>query len=105
MRLVQLPLETQEAVQVIKKKIQTAPVLIFLDFNKSFLLETDTSKEGLGTVLSQKQDDRCYHPITFWSCSLTPSEKNYQVSHAEVEHHQTLQRVFGICAICGLNGQ
>ena len=62
---VQLPLEAQEAVQVLKKKIQMAPVLIFLDFNKSFLLKTDASKEGLGMILSQKQDDGCYHPITF----------------------------------------
>ena len=48
---VQLPLEAQEAVQVLKRKIQMAPVLIFLDFDKSFLLETDTSKEGLDVVL------------------------------------------------------
>ena len=72
---VQLPPETQEAVQILKRKIQTAPVLVFLDFNKSFLLETDTSKEGLGMVPSQKQDDGCYHPVTFGSCSLMPSEK------------------------------
>ena len=38
MEPVQLPSEAQEAVQVLKKKIQMAPVLIFLDFDKSFLL-------------------------------------------------------------------
>ena len=43
----------------------------------------DTSKEGLGTVLSQKQDDGCYHPITFESRSLMPAEKNYQRSKLE----------------------
>ena len=74
---VQLPPEAQEAVRTLKGKIQSAPVLVFPDFDKPFLLETDTSKEGLGVVLSQKQDDRCYHPITFGSCSLTPAEKNY----------------------------
>ena len=47
MGLVQLPLEAQEDVQVLKKKIQMAPVLVFPDFNKSFLLKTVTSKEGL----------------------------------------------------------
>ena len=80
---VQLPLEAQEAVQVLKRKIQTAPVLVFLDFDKSFLLKTDTSKEGLGVVLSQKQDNGCYHPVRFGSCSLTPSEKNYHSSKLE----------------------
>ena len=53
------------------------PVLVFPDFDKPFLLETDASKEGLGMVLSQKQGDGCYHPIAFRSCSLMPSKKNY----------------------------
>ena len=56
------------------------PVLAFPDFDKPFLLEMDASKEGLGVVLSQKQSDRCYHPVTFRSCSLTPLEKNYHSS-------------------------
>ena len=40
----------------------TALMLVFADFKKPFLLETDTSIEGLGVVLSQKQDDGWYHP-------------------------------------------
>ena len=75
MGLVQLPPEAQEAVGVLKRKIQMAPVLIFPDFDNLSSLKTDASKEGLGVVLSQKQDDRHYHPITFGSCSLRPSEK------------------------------
>ena len=58
-------------------------MLVFPDFDKPFLLETDASKEGLGAVLSQKQDDGCYQPITFGSHSLTPSEKNYHSSKLE----------------------
>ena len=73
----------REAVRVLQNKIQSTPVLIFPDFNKPFLLETDTSKEGLGMVLSQKQDDRCYHPVAFGSHSLTLAEKNYHSSKLE----------------------
>ena len=54
---VDLPPEAWEAVNVLKGKVQSALVLVFPDFNKPFLLEMDTSKEGLGLVLSQKQSD------------------------------------------------
>ena len=83
MGLVQLPPEAQEVVRVLKEKIQTAPVLVFPDFDRLFLLETDASKEGLGAVLSQKQENGCYHPIAFGSHSLTPAEKNYHSSKLE----------------------
>ena len=83
MGLVQLPPEVWEVVRVLKEKIQTAPVLVFLDFDRLFLLETNASKEGLGAVLSQKQEDGRYHPITFGSHSLTPAEKHYHSSKLE----------------------
>ena len=83
MGLVDLPPEAWEAVAVLKGKVQSAPVLVFPDFKKPFLLETDASKEGLGVVLSQKQSDRWYHPIAFGSRSLTQVEKNYHSSKLE----------------------
>ena len=75
--------KAEEAVRVLKEKITTAPVLLFPDFNKPCLLETDASKQGLGVVLSQKQDDGHYHPIAFGSRTLTPSEQNYHSSKLE----------------------
>ena len=80
---VDLPPEAREAVDILKRKVQSAPILVFPDFDKPFLLETDASKEGLGAVLSQKQGDGRYHPVTFGSCSLTSSEKNYHSSKLE----------------------
>ena len=59
------------------------PILVFPDFDKPFLLKTEASVEGLGAVLSQKQSDGRYHPVTFGSCSLTPLEKNYHSSKLE----------------------
>ena len=75
--------EAQKAMAVLKGKVQSAPVLVFPDFEKPFLLETDASKEGLGAVLSQKQSDGWYHPIASGSHSLTPVEKNYHSSKLE----------------------
>ena len=59
--------EAKEAFNVLKKAIMTAPVLIYPDPNKEYLLETDGSKLGLGEVLSQKQSDGRYHPVAFGS--------------------------------------
>ena len=77
---VTLTSEAEEAVQLLKEKILSVPVLVFPDFDKPFLLETDASKEGLGAVLSQKQYHGCYHPIAFGSRTLTPSEQKYHSS-------------------------
>ena len=83
MGLVDLPPEAQEAMAILKGKVQSAPVLVFPNFKKPFLLETDASKERLGAVLSQKQNDGWYHPVAFGSRSLTPAEKNYHSSKLE----------------------
>ena len=80
---VDLPPKAWEAVGALKGKVQSTPVLVFPDFDKPFLLETDASKEGLGAVLSQKQSDGRYHPIAFGSRFPTPSEKNYHSSKLE----------------------
>ena len=74
---VDLPPEVWEVISILKRKVHSTPILVFLDFDKPFLLEMDASKEGLGAVLSQKQSDGCYHPVAFGSHSLTPLEKNY----------------------------
>ena len=62
-----LPPDTLATFQELKMKCLTAPVLVFIDFKKPFLLETDASIEGLGVVLSQKQDDCWYHPVAYAS--------------------------------------
>ena len=67
--------EALEAFQTLKDKCVQAPVLAFPDFKKPFLLETDASGKGLGTILLQKQDDGHYHPIAFASWALTETEQ------------------------------
>ena len=59
------------------------PHLSFPDYTKEFLLETDVFKEGLGPVLSQKQADGQYHPVTYGSRALTAHEKNYHSTKLE----------------------
>ena len=49
--------EALKAFEALKQGCMNSPVIAFANYTKDFLLETDTSKEGLGAVLSQKQED------------------------------------------------
>ena len=61
----------------------SAPILGLADYTKEFLLETDASKEGLGAVLSQKQEDGQYHLVPYGCQALTIHEKNYHSTKLE----------------------
>ena len=63
--------------KVLKQACMHSPVLAFADYTKDFLLETDASKEGLGAVLSQKQEDGWFHWVAYGSQVLNTHEKNY----------------------------
>ena len=74
---VSLSEEALKAFEALKQACMQSPVLAFADYTKDFLLETDASKEGLGAVLSQKQEDGQFHPVAYGSWALTTHEKNY----------------------------
>ena len=65
------------AFEVLKQACMKTHILAFADYTKPFLLETDAYNDGLGAVLSHKQAERQYHPITYGSKALTPHEKSY----------------------------
>ena len=65
------------AFETLKKPCIKAPVLAFANFEKLLLLKTDTSKQGLEVMLSQKQMDGWYHPVAYVSQSLNGHECNY----------------------------
>ena len=74
---VTLPLEALEAFEQLKMCCMMVPVLAFANFEKEFQLETDTSLEGLGAMLSQKQPDGKWHPVASGSCELKGGEAKY----------------------------
>ena len=78
-----LPPEAREAFDRLKAACLQAPILAFPDFDKPFLLETDTSGKGLGAVLSQKQSDGRYHPIAYASHIMNETEQRYHSNKQE----------------------
>ena len=75
--------EAHEAFEALKQACINSPVLAFTNYTKDFLLETDASKEGLGAVLSQKQEDGQFHLVAYGSWALTMPEKNYHSTKLE----------------------
>ena len=69
--------EALKLFEALKQACMSSPVLAFADYTQEFLLETDALKEGLGAVLSQKQEDGWFHLIAYGSWALTKNEKNY----------------------------
>ena len=80
---VDLSPEAREAFDCLKAACLQAPILAFPGFNKPFLLETDASGRGLGAVLSQKQADGWYHPITYASHVMNETEQRYHSNKQE----------------------
>ena len=60
-----------------------SPALAFTNYTKDFLLKTNASKEGLGAVLSQKQEDGWFHLVAYGSWALTTHEKSYHSTKLE----------------------
>ena len=69
--------------RLLKQACMNSPVLAFTDYTKEFFLETDASMEGLGAVLSQKQEDGQFHLVAYGSWVLTTHEKKYHSTKLE----------------------
>ena len=80
---VNLSPEALEAFDCLKAACLQAPILAFPYFDKPFLLETDASRKGLGAVLSQKQADGQYHPITYASRVMNETKQRYHSNKQE----------------------
>ena len=73
----------QEAFNFLKKCLMEAPILQYPDFEKPFVLYTDSSGTGLGAVLSQIDDEKRERVIAYASRSLNKAECNYGITDQE----------------------
>jgi len=75
----------QSAFDKLKGSVTSAPVLISPDSTKPFCIEADSSDFATGTVLSQvSAEDEKWHPVAFFSKSLSPVECNYEIHDKEM---------------------
>lgn len=59
--------------------LSSAPVLALPDFDKVFIVETDASSTGIGTVLMQDN-----HPICYISRTLGPKHQSISIYEKEL---------------------
>ena len=77
----------QVAFNKLKELITSAPVLIFPDNSRPYWVEADSSDAATGAILSQwtsLENGRKWHPIAFFSKSLSPIEWNYEIHDKEM---------------------
>jgi len=75
----------QAAFEDLKTAVTTAPVLVSLQKSDPFRIEADSSDFTTGTVLSQQSTtDGKWHPIAFYSKSLSSMEQNYKIHNKEM---------------------
>ena len=75
--------EQETAFVTLKEKLTTAPVLGMLEPDGQYILDTDTSDVGLGSVLSQVQNDE-ERVIAYASRTLQKPERNYETTKKEL---------------------
>ena len=68
--------EQQETFETLQRLCTEAPILAYANFKSPYILHTDASSDGLGTVQYQNQDNQ-RRVIVYASRSLSPSERNY----------------------------
>ncbi|CAJ0579402.1 unnamed protein product, partial [Mesorhabditis spiculigera] len=85
-----------EAFDKLKKAMTEEPVLMSPDFSKPFRLESDASIKGLSAILMQADDEKRWHPISYWSRPTKGQEPKFPPIELEAlallgglrKHHQ-----------------
>ena len=76
--------QCQQAFELLKKRCTEAPVLRHFDPDLDCILEVDSSDTVNGGVLSQRDAQGEIHPVAFYSHSLDPAERNYDIYDKEL---------------------
>jgi len=78
-------LAEQDAFEHLKTAVTTAPVLMLPQDLEPFCIEADSSDFASGAVLSQQlPGEEKWHPVAFYSKSLSPVERNYEIHDKEM---------------------
>jgi len=76
--------ECNTAFETLQQTMIMSPVLMLPDHEKPFTLITDASDYVTGAILEQRDALGRSHPIAYFSKSLQPAERNYEIHNKEL---------------------
>ena len=76
--------EEQQSFEELKRFITSTPILVQLNQEALFRLETDALGYTTGAVLSQLNEDGKWHPVGFTPKGLDLAERNYMIHDKEL---------------------
>ena len=74
----------QKALEDLKERLSTAPILVVFNPELHATLETDASDYVIGACLSQKGEDGKSRPVAYYSRKMTGPELNYDIHDKEL---------------------
>lgn len=77
-------LEQQLALEELKLCVTSEPVLVIPTDDAPLCVEADTSNFATGAILLQQAADSNWHPVAFFSKSLSEAEYNYKIYDKEL---------------------
>ena len=72
----------EESFRTLKTKLSNSPILHLPDLEKSFILRSDASNDGMGAVLLQEYNEQKF-PVAYASKKLTRCQRAYSVMEKE----------------------
>jgi len=75
--------ECQRSLDILKEKMVTVTILVFLNWAKEFHVHVDASSIALGAVLVQEGEGDIDHPMEFSSKKLSTTENKYTTTKRE----------------------
>lgn len=75
--------EHTDAFNLLKRKLTSAPILVFPDFSKPFVLSVDASDAAIGYVLGQINSQGLENVIAYGGRALRDQEKRWHINHKE----------------------
>ena len=77
--------KAETAFRELKSRFTSKPILVTPNPSLPFVVEVDASEVGVGAILSQRAShDNKLHPCAYFSRSLSPAERNYDIGDREL---------------------